>query len=109
MTEQHPWDKRDDRDESPPNDPSDPNGPAPNYRATFRVLGTSITMPLVRRSIADSPDSPADHVAYVQRDQTDRLIMAFWRAGEWRDYRNQPLKCIVAWYSIGGPHGKATT
>jgi hypothetical protein len=72
-----------------------------------KILGCRFT--LERHAIEVPPTGKAQEVGYVGFDGTRTLKMALWKRGQWVDDKGNPFPVApVCWYSLEGPHAKAS-
>jgi len=73
----------------------------------IKILGLRFT--LERHDIDEPPASRAQEVGYVRFAGSRTVKVALWKGGQWVDDRGRPFPLAPScWYSVEGPHGKAS-
>ena len=73
----------------------------------LRKLGLRFT--LERHEIGEPPASKAQEVGFVGFSGSQTLKVALWRGERWVDDKGRPFAAEPScWYSVEGPHGKAS-
>jgi len=73
----------------------------------LRILGCRFT--LEQHDIDEPPANTVQKVGYVRFADSRTLKAAVWKRGQWVDHKGQPFPSTpVSWFSIEGPHAKAS-
>lgn len=65
------------------------------------ILGGAMKFDLIPHAMTVEPDSPAQHIAYVQFAGSSTLNVARWRNGQWLDHRGRAFpEAPERWYSV---------